>query len=112
MATRRPNPQLSDPRSWYQLERWRRLRRHQLRTEPLCQMCQARGLAVPATVADHVTPHRGDWNAFLTGTLQSLCGHCHNSAKRRIDLGAPPRPYIGEDGYPLDTVATGRPRTA
>jgi 5-methylcytosine-specific restriction enzyme A len=62
-------------------------------------MCLARGLAVPATVADHIVPHHGDWNAFLTGKLQSLCEHCHNSAKRRIELGRP-RPDIGEDGYP------------
>jgi 5-methylcytosine-specific restriction enzyme A len=62
-------------------------------------MCQVRGLAVPATIADHIEPHRGDWNAFLTSELQSLCAHCHNSAKRRIELGRP-RPDIGEDGYP------------
>jgi 5-methylcytosine-specific restriction enzyme A len=60
-------------------------------------MCQVRGLAVPATIADHIEPHRGDWT--LTSELQSLCAHCHNSAKRRIELGRP-RPDIGEDGYP------------
>jgi 5-methylcytosine-specific restriction enzyme A len=68
-------------------------------------MCFKRGLAVPATVADHVVPHDGDWNAFLTGALQSLCEHCHNSTKRRIDLGAPPRRYSGEDGYPVEVGA-------
>jgi 5-methylcytosine-specific restriction protein A len=65
-------------------------------------MCTARGIVTVATVADHIAPHNGDWNAFLTGALQSLCEHCHNSSKRRIDLGTPPRPYIGEDGWPID----------
>jgi len=101
-AARRPNPHLSDPRSWYTLERWRRLRRHQLRTQPLCEMCMARGLVVVASVADHVTPHNGNWNLFLTGKLQSLCASCHSGSKRRIDLGKQPRPYIGEDGWPIE----------
>jgi len=35
---------------------------------------------------DHVTPHKGDWNAFVTGVLQSLCEPCHKSAKRQIEL--------------------------
>src|SRR5262245_64491308 len=102
MPRLRPHPHLSPPRSWYELERWRRLRRHQLRVEPLCRMCQARGLAVPATVADHVVPHNGDWNEFLSGKLQSLCAHCHSSSKHLLDLGKQPRPYIGEDGYPVE----------
>jgi len=46
-------------------------------------------------------PHRGDWNAFVTGKLQSLCEACHNSAKKQIEL----RGYrcdIGLDGFPTD----------
>jgi 5-methylcytosine-specific restriction endonuclease McrA len=49
-----------------------------------------RGTVEPATVVDHVKPHKGDWTDFITGELQSLCEPCHNSAKRRID------------GYPTD----------
>jgi hypothetical protein len=49
-------------------------------------MCLARGIVIVATVADHIEPHGGNWNLFLTGKLQSLCEHCHNSSKRRIDL--------------------------
>jgi 5-methylcytosine-specific restriction enzyme A len=64
-------------------------------------MCLARGLSVPATVADHVEPHHGDWNAFVLGKLQSLCKPCHDSAKRTQEL----RGYsteIGVDGWPTD----------
>jgi hypothetical protein len=48
-----------------------------------------------------VEPHRGDWNKFVTGKLQSLCEACHNSAKRQIEL----RGYrcdIGLDGLPTE----------
>jgi predicted CXXCH cytochrome family protein len=54
-----------------------------------------------ATICDHVEPHAGDWNMFLTGKLQSLCFECHNSEKRLIER----RGYskaIGEDGWPSD----------
>jgi hypothetical protein len=56
---------------------------------------------VPATVADHVTPHRGDWAAFCTGKLQSLCDPCHKSTKVQIEQ----RGYccdVGLDGLPID----------
>src|SRR5215472_3091762 len=52
-----------------------------------------------ANVVDHVTPHRRNWNVFVTGELQSLCEPRHKSAKRQIE---PPRlPHRhGLDGYP------------
>jgi len=72
-------------------------------------MCEAKGLPVPATVADHVTPHQGDRNAFWFGALQSLCSTCHSSTKKREEYKANPpkgaRTYsleVGEDGWPID----------
>jgi 5-methylcytosine-specific restriction endonuclease McrA len=88
-------------RDWYQLERWRKLRRHQLRVEPLCAMCLVKGIATPATIADHVEHHGGDWNRFILGRLQSLCEHCHNSSKRFIEQKGY-LPDVGADGWPLD----------
>jgi 5-methylcytosine-specific restriction endonuclease McrA len=88
-------------RSWYQLERWRKIRRRQLAVEPFCAMCAANGLAVPATVADHVKPHNGDWQMFLYGKLQSLCKSCHDSDKRYIDLHGHARYEFGVDGWPV-----------
>jgi 5-methylcytosine-specific restriction protein A len=88
-------------RTWYWRERWRRRAKHQLRCYPLCAMCEAMGKATPATMVDHVTPHRGDWNAFIMGAVQSLCTHCHESAKKYQDH----RGYsnqIGIDGWPID----------
>ncbi|MCJ2010440.1 ATP-binding protein [Methylobacterium sp. J-092] len=37
----------------------------------------------PATVCDHVEPHRGDVERFWAGPFQSVCAHCHNSHKQR-----------------------------
>jgi len=63
---------------WYCTASWQRRRAHQLRVEPLCRLCLEAGRVTPATVADHVTPHRGDFNAFRLGQLRSLCADCHN----------------------------------
>jgi hypothetical protein len=37
------------------------------------------------TIADHVVPHKGDWNDFRLGELQSLCKQCHDSTKQLIE---------------------------
>lgn len=65
-------------RRWYSLKAWKIRRRDQLRSEPLCRRCRAKGETVEATVADHVIPHRGDWELFIRGKLQSLCEPCHS----------------------------------
>jgi 5-methylcytosine-specific restriction protein A len=87
-------------RDWAQLQRSRRRRAYQLQQEPLCRICLARGLITPATVADHIKPHRGDWNEFRLGPLQSLCAACH-SEKTRRERGYRPRFRYGFDGMPL-----------
>ena len=89
-----------DPRDWYQLQRWRNRAKHQLLIEPLCAFCLADGHNVPATIADHVEPHRGDWNAFRLGKLQSLCDHHHSQTKQRIERDGYDR-TIGIDGLPI-----------
>jgi 5-methylcytosine-specific restriction enzyme A len=64
-------------------------------------MCLEEGRTTPATVADHVTPHRGEPMLFWRGKLQSLCVLHHNSSKQRAEK----RGYdtqIGEDGWPTD----------
>ncbi|MBY6113306.1 HNH endonuclease [Mameliella alba] len=47
-------------------------------------MCPAHSRQ-PATIADHVVPHREDHGAFWYGPLQSLCKHCHDSKKQRAE---------------------------
>jgi hypothetical protein len=87
--------------TWYKLERWRKKARHQLRIEPLCRYCKELGHICPATIADHVVPHAGDWHRFWFGDLQSLCKQCHDKWKR-IEEEQGYRPGYGEDGCPLD----------
>lgn len=67
---------------WYKLARWLRIRDKQLADEPLCRMCLAEGRVTPATVCDHVEPHRGDPIKFWAGPFQSLCGSHHSRDKQ------------------------------
>jgi 5-methylcytosine-specific restriction endonuclease McrA len=73
-----------------------------LRTEPLCRICLEAGRVTPATVADHIEPHRGGYNAFRLGALRSLCKACHNGLgpdnRSPVRLRSPVR----ADGTPTD----------
>lgn len=70
-------------RGWYGLARWKAIRNAQLSEEPLCRTCLEDETVTPATVCDHIEPHRGDPILFWSGPFQSLCDHHHNSAKQR-----------------------------
>jgi 5-methylcytosine-specific restriction enzyme A len=87
-------------RSWYSLQRWRARAKHQLRIAPLCALCLKQNRITPATIADHDPPHRGDWNAFRLGPLQSLCADCHS--KKWADDFHGYSCAIGDDGFPVD----------
>lgn len=88
-------------RAWYGTAFWKRRREHQLATHPLCAHCEAEGTLTQATVANHVTAHRGDWDSFAKGALESLCEHHHNAlVQSREALGYDPE--LGGDGLPLD----------
>jgi 5-methylcytosine-specific restriction protein A len=87
-------------RSWYSLQLWRRLARHQLREHPLCTSCMRIGRVTVATIADHDPPHGGNWNLFRLGKLQSLCADCHN--RKWADDAHGYSRDIGLDGLPLD----------
>jgi 5-methylcytosine-specific restriction enzyme A len=89
-------------RDWYQLEVWRKQRRHQLRAEPLCQRCLRENRITPASEVDHIRPHGGDWTEFRSGALQSLCQSCHWEKTMR-EMGRRTRPRIGLDGFHLPT---------
>ncbi|RVU17485.1 HNH endonuclease [Methylobacterium oryzihabitans] len=87
-------------RKWYGTARWQRRRRALLDASPLCVSCTRRGLVVPATVADHVEPHRGDPDTFWNGRLQALCKPCHDGDKQREEHGRP-RIAVDADGWPI-----------
>ncbi|AQS48094.1 HNH endonuclease [Thioclava nitratireducens] len=60
-------------------QEWRKARIEFLRLFPCCAMCGA-----PATVVDHIKPHRGDERLFWDrSNWQALCEGCHNRHKQR-----------------------------
>lgn len=59
--------------------KWERERKKFLEANPKCVLCGA-----PATVVDHIEPHKRDWRLFWNRrNWQPLCAHCHNSRKQR-----------------------------
>ena len=82
--------------------RWRKARDGFLKANPLCAYCQKQGRIEPATVVDHVKPHKGDQALFWDkANWQPLCKHCHDSAKQREECGRPVVAY-DLDGYPIE----------
>ena len=75
---------------------WRKARVAFLAQHPLCRYCEQQGKIVPATVVDHITPHKGDEVLFWDSenNWQSLCKPCHDSIKAREEQGQ----FIGCDG--------------
>ena len=64
--------------------RWRRARAAFLARHPLCAACRARGRVVPATIVDHVVPHRGDQRLFWDQTNWApACKPCHDAKTAR-----------------------------
>ena len=87
----------------YNNRAWQKRRAAQLAEHPLCRLCMdLRGKVTPATVADHIEPHRGDLELFA-GPLQSLCAPCHSSVKQAQESGGHIR-GCDVNGYPLDPL--------
>lgn len=88
-------------RKWYSTARWRAKRLAQLANEPLCRFCSSTDHPTPATIADHITPHRGDADLFWNGSLQSLCKPCHDTTKAKDEARGYSTAH-GADGWPID----------
>ncbi|MBB3523095.1 HNH endonuclease [Rhizobium sp. BK456] len=70
--------------------------------QPLCEFCLITEDITAAEVVDHIKSHKGDLELFYDSlNLQSLCKHCHDSAKQMIDRGKKVVTY-GVDGYPIE----------
>ena len=67
--------------------KWRRARAQWLAEHPWCAACEAQGRQTPATMVDHIVPHRGDlklmWNRR---NWQSLDDHCHAVKRQRESM--------------------------
>lgn len=63
---------------------WEKYRKGFLAEHPSCVQCKAEGIVTPATVVDHITPHRGDDVLFWDGkNHQPLCETHHNRKTAR-----------------------------
>lgn len=55
-----------------------------LRAYPLCAECERQGRVAPATVVDHIIPHKGNYDLFWDmSNWQSLCKPCHDRKTAR-----------------------------
>ena len=67
---------------------WNKQRDQFLNENPLCADCGKRGYIVPATVVDHIIPHKGNDVLFWDQTnWQPLCESCHNRKTATEDKG-------------------------
>jgi|SRR5690606_5488580 len=58
---------------------WRKARKRYLTEHPLCVECEKNGRLTPATVVDHIIPHKGDMQLFWDeSNWQPLCKPCHD----------------------------------
>jgi 5-methylcytosine-specific restriction endonuclease McrA len=59
--------------------KWEQARAEFLAAHRHCVRC-----GQPATIVDHITPHRGDLKLFWRrSNWQPMCTHCHSSRKQR-----------------------------
>ena len=67
--------------------RWRKESKQFLRLHPLCAECFRNGKATPATVVNHIIPHRGAQELFWDrSNWQPLCKRCHDHKTMTEDM--------------------------
>jgi 5-methylcytosine-specific restriction enzyme A len=81
----RPTTRPSTSKRRHDAFAWEVRAREFLEANPWCAGCVAanRGKR-PATIADHILPLRAGGD-LMTGALQPLCQHCHQSVKRKLE---------------------------
>jgi 5-methylcytosine-specific restriction protein A len=69
--------------------KWRKARLGYLKKHPLCVQCEYDGKHIPATVVDHIIPHKGDKDLFWDSknNWQPLCKRHHDIKTVREDGG-------------------------
>lgn len=97
---------MSNQSNWHQLynlKRWKQLRLDHLAQSPLCIYCLRNNQYTPATVVDHIKPHKGNLALFFDpSNLQSLCKSHHDSAKQKAEINNVNEIGCDINGFPLD----------
>ncbi|NLC02720.1 MAG: HNH endonuclease [Tissierellia bacterium] len=79
-------PKQSKYKKLYSSTRWQQLRQYRLNTQPLCVECLKHNRYTPATVVDHMKPHKGNEKLFYDlKNLQSMCKSCHDRKTAKED---------------------------
>lgn len=92
--------------------KWQQAREGWLRKHPLCVYCERDGRVTPASVIDHIEPHRGDMVLFWAADTnwQSLCKPCHDAKTALEDGGFGNAPKQGGGGSDVWRLSFARPR--
>lgn len=78
-----------NPLQSYYTTGWAKASKAFLKANPFCRECGRLGKTTLATVTDHITPHRGDYDLFWNeANWQPLCKPCHDR-KTASEDGAP-----------------------
>ena len=91
-------------RKWYRSAAWKAKARAQLDEEPTCRACRnltPRKISA-AELADHIEPHREDFEKFWRGELQSLCWSCHSGPKQSEEVRGYSATIDPDSGWPAD----------
>jgi len=68
--------------------KWRKASKSFLRKNPLCVECAREGTTTPATVVDHIIPHKGNTKIFWDkNNWQGLCKRHHDIKTVKEDGG-------------------------
>lgn len=63
---------------FYLSKAWQRFRNWYISKYPICALCAAEGMTVPAAIVDHVRELKDGGAPFDESNAQSLCRACHN----------------------------------
>ncbi|OAV64550.1 HNH endonuclease [Bacteroidales bacterium Barb6] len=81
----------SERRRIYNSERWRSLRLRKFAANPLCEVCEEKGLTVPAEDIHHIKSFMGTDDrvtrnqlAYDMENLMSLCKRCHQIEHNKL----------------------------
>ncbi len=93
---------------FYGTNAWRKLSKNFRINNPLCKMCDDRGISRLGKYVDHIIPIDIDYDLRLdVDNLQHLCSKCHAHKTVQVDVqlkkGLEPKPLRGTNSYGLPT---------
>jgi len=68
-----------DMKHFYNSKAWRSLRNYKIQINPLCEICERKGLLEPGKEIDHIVAIKDDGPRLSLNNLQTLCKSCHAS---------------------------------